>query len=64
MERKWLTAKDIAAAAGVSRKTVHQWTNDGRLTPAFVGSGIRGERFYDPADVDEFLAHRQETASE
>lgn len=55
MSNQLLTAGQVAARAGVHRTTVHHWEKDGKLKAAGEANGIR---FFDPVEVDRFLAER------
>jgi excisionase family DNA binding protein len=41
---KYLTAKEVAALAGISTRTLFRWIQLGRLRPLRIGGGIRFSR--------------------
>jgi excisionase family DNA binding protein len=58
-ENKLLSRKELAAALGVSSRTVDRWIHDGTGPPATVLPG--GRRRWRWGDVQEWLRRRRET---
>lgn len=42
---------EAARQLGVNRSTLTRWVDAGRIDPAFVVPGYRGNFLFDPADV-------------
>lgn len=57
-----LSTAQVAAAAGVSVKTVHRWVDAERIIPAVVGPGPKGARLFDRRDVALLLADLKKSA--
>ena len=55
-EPKWLTTKQIAARLQVSRATLYRYLADG--LPSHQAGGKKGDRRYDPDEVDEWIRSR------
>lgn len=51
-----LTTRQAAERVGRSVSTLNHYVDTGRLTPALAAPGIRGPRFFRPADVDALAA--------
>lgn len=56
----FLQTSDVARLAGVSAETVRLWANIGKLRPVVTAGG---RRIFDRADVDRFLAARENVVS-
>ena len=51
-----LTTAQVAERLNVSVPTINRWVRDGRITPTVEAPGLRGARFFDPADVTALAA--------
>ena len=47
-----LTSQQAAERLGRSVSSLHRYVELGRLVPAIAAPGIRGAKFFRPADVD------------
>jgi len=57
-EERLLTSSEVARRAGVSRRTVASWVQQGILTPAFVTAGGQG-RFRWSSVEEQLREHRR-----
>lgn len=50
-----LTTAQVAVKLGVTPRTVARMVERGELTPVTQAPGLRGARFFDPADLLPYL---------
>lgn len=55
--RKLLTIRQAAEILNVHVETLRRWDKDGKLKAIIVNE--RGDRRYDPKDIEEFLKRRK-----
>ena len=53
----------VAERLGLTVRQVHYLVDTERLTPIIQGAGPRGPMFFDPTDVDAYIAARSTEAS-
>jgi hypothetical protein len=54
-----LTARETAEILGCSVFTIARLAQRGDLRTALKGDGVRGARWFDPADIDAFKQQRE-----
>lgn len=47
-----LTSAEVAERLYIDRSTLTRYVQAGRIVPKLRGTGVRGQMFFDPADVD------------
>lgn len=50
---------EAARRVGVNRSTLTRWVGGGRIKPALVVPGYRGNFLFDPDDLDALIAERK-----
>jgi len=58
MATTYLTSREAAERLGVSISTLHLLSQLGEITPAIKAPGLRGAKWFSPADVDALKAKR------
>ena len=48
---KLLTTAEVAAILDRDPSILNRWARSGKIKPALEGTGIRGQRFFKPAEV-------------
>jgi excisionase family DNA binding protein len=61
-QEKLLTVKQVADIMSVDEKTIRNWIQRGDLRAVNIGR-LRPEYRIRPADLDEFISHRQTNRS-
>lgn len=51
-----LTSAEAAARLGVNPQKFHRIVAAHQVAPVLEGTGLRGPKFWDPADIDTLLA--------
>lgn len=59
---EYLTVGQVAKQLNRSIHTIRRWEELGYLLPIERGPGEHGFRYYDPADIDAFVAKMRATA--
>ena len=60
-----MTVKDVAAACGISAKTVRRWiSNEGLPSVRVCGAGARAMTFVLPSDLDQWLQDARHDSSQ
>ena len=58
-----LTSRQAAERLEKDRSTISRWVAQGRLKVALRGTGVRGEQFFHPDDVDRLKSELEREMS-
>jgi excisionase family DNA binding protein len=58
VQMQLIDTAEAARRLGVNRSTLTRWVGAGRIQPAYVVPGYRGNFLFEPAEVEALLTER------